>query len=315
VAVMTRSRIERPILFILVTCNAMRWLPDVVESLEASGCGDVWAVDHGSTDGTWEWLVHHLDTDARVRAPNLGFGRGNNRGLRVAQTRGYRYVYLVNQDARVEPEGVRMMFEWMEARQDDALVLSPVQKNWGGTKPYPHFEQYYAPDWRDHDQPFRVKFINAAAWMMSMRTLRAVGGFNPVFFMYGEDEEWGARLGAVGGSFWVHPDALVFHEEPTPPPLATVLERMAFGDEVTRFFAGRQPASSWKRSFWFRAGARAFQPKRWIHALTGRTLRAERAVKKRMFPALRDWEVLRAQTQQEAVRYLDRDNDACVLRP
>jgi glycosyltransferase involved in cell wall biosynthesis len=111
VAVMTRSRIERPILFILVTCNAMRWLPDVVESLEASGCGDVWAVDHGSTDGTWEWLVHHLDTDARVRAPNLGFGRGNNRGLRVAQTRGYRYVYLVNQDARVEPEGVRMMYE------------------------------------------------------------------------------------------------------------------------------------------------------------------------------------------------------------
>ena len=312
-AVMTQSHIGRPILFILVTYNAMRWLPDVVESLEASGCGDVWAVDHGSTDGTWEWLVHHLDSDARVRAPNQGFGRGNNRGLRVAQARGYRYVYLVNQDARVEPEGVRKMFEWMEARQDDVLVLSPVHQNWGGTKPYPHFERYYAPDWRDHNQPFRVKFINAAAWLMSMRTLRAVGGFNPIFFMYGEDEEWGARLRAVGGAFWVHPGGLVLHEEPTSPPVAIVLERMAFGDEVTRFFAGRQPASLWRRSFWCRAVPRALQPTRWMHALTGRTLRAERAVKKRMFPALRDWEVLRAQTRQDAVSYLGEDNDAGVL--
>lgn len=314
-AVVTESRMERSILFILVTHNALRWLPAVVESLEASGCGDVWTVDHDSTDGTWEWLVDQLDGDARVRAPNLGFGRGSNRGLRVAQTRGYRYVYLVNQDARVEPAGVRRMLEWMEARTDEPLVLSPVHRNWGGTKPYPHFEKYYAPDWRNHDRPFRVEFINAAAWMMSMRTLRAVGGFNPAFFMYGEDEEWGARLRAVGGSFWVHPDALLFHEEPIPPPLVTVLERMAFADEVTRFFAGQQPASFWRRSFWLRASLRALQPKHWINALTGRALRAERAVKKRMFPALRDWEMLRAQTQQEAVRYLDKEDDASVLRP
>ena len=125
-------------------------------------------------------------------------------------------------DACVEPEGMKVLADWVVQREREghALeVVSPIHWDWKGEEPYKHFDQRYAPQWRDHHEPFEVPFIHAASWLMTLDTVRHVGGFNPAFFMYGEDNEWAHRMKKAGGSFVIHPDGALYHDEkPKPGP-------------------------------------------------------------------------------------------------
>ena len=59
---------------------------------------------------------------------------------------------------------------------------------------------------------------------MSLETVQTVGGFNPAFFMYGEDNEWAHRR--KRGPLWIHPDGALYHDEkPKPWPQLVVLEQ------------------------------------------------------------------------------------------
>lgn len=302
---------ERPVqvLHIVVVYNGLKWLPEVVESVRASGTGEVWAIDHGSTDGSWAWLCDHLPEHNRVQGPNDGFGAGNNRGMEEALRRGVDAVHLLNQDAKVDPAGMMAQVRWMldrEAEGHRLEVSSPIHWNWEGTEPYHHFDKQYAPQWRSHSAPFPVRFINAAAWLMTLDTLRTVGGFNPAFFMYGEDNEWGHRLRKAGGTFWIHPDAALYHDEKVKPwPMSTILERMAYADEVTRFFGSEDAPERWRRDAWKRSLGRAVHRSRWFHSLTGTTWKGERAAIKRVSEDLDRWDALRGAMRNQASPHLD----------
>ena len=285
------------VLHIVVVYNGKAWLPQLVESVQASGTGEVWAIDHGSTDGSWEWLREHLPASNRIQGPNLGFGSGNNRGMEEALRRGVPGVHLLNQDARVDPQGMRVMTDWIlqREREGHALeVVSPIHWDWEGKVPYEHFDKRYAPQWREHTVPFEVPFIHAASWLMTLNTVRQVGGFNPAFFMYGEDNEWAHRLKKAGGRFWIHPEGSLFHDEkPKPWPKPTVLERMAFAAEVTAFFEGTATASEWRRSAFRRVAARALHPHRWLDVLTGSMWLGERSAMRRVRENVEAWEAAR----------------------
>lgn len=296
------------VLHIVVVFNGKAWLPELVDSVQASGTGDVWAIDHGSTDGSWEWLKDNLPESNRTQGPNLGFGTGNNRGMEEALRRGVEAVHLLNQDARVDPQGMKTLADWVVQResQGHALeVVSPIHWDWSGETPYEHFDKRYAPSWRDHSEPFEVPFIHAASWLMTLDTVRAVGGFNPAFFMYGEDNEWAHRLRKAGGKFMIHPDGALFHDEkPKPWPKQTILERMAFAAEVTGFFDGKTSARDWARASWRRSVVRALHPDRWVDVLSGNMWRGERAAWRRVKADLGAWETSRNNLVNQPIPHL-----------
>ena len=96
------------ILAIVVTYNGMEWIDRCLDSLLCSTLRpDVFVVDNGSTDGTQEYVHSHFpEVFFRQNETNLGFGRANNIGLRFAIEGGYSHVYLMNQDAWVEPDTI-----------------------------------------------------------------------------------------------------------------------------------------------------------------------------------------------------------------
>lgn len=296
------------VLHIVVVYNGLNWLPDVVDSVRASGTGEVWAIDHGSSDGSWEWLRDHLPEANRVQGPNAGFGEGNNRGLEEALRRNVDAVHLLNQDAKVDPAGMATQVEWLLDRADRGHrleVSSPIHWDWTGAEPYWHFDHLYAKGWREKEAPFEVRFINAAAWLMTLDTVRTVGGFNPAFFMYGEDNEWAHRLRRAGGSFWIHPDASLYHDEKVKPwPKATILERMAYADEVTRFFEGEDTAEVWRKAATGRAIGRALHRSRWADSLMGTMWKGERAAARRVAEDLPRWTELRAAMRTHDIPHL-----------
>ena len=116
------------VLVIVVTFNGLKWLERCLGSVRASEVpADLYVWDNDSTDGSPDFVRGHFPEAKLVRsADNLGFAEGNNMGLRHALEKGYDYVYLLNQDAWIEPSTLGTLIAAHRAHPGFA-VLSPLQ--------------------------------------------------------------------------------------------------------------------------------------------------------------------------------------------
>ena len=64
----------------------------------------------------------------------------------------------------------------------------------------------------DIHQPYAMRFVNAAAWMMTRECVTKTGLFHPVFFHYGEDNHYASRVQFHGMKIGVLPAAHVIHD-------------------------------------------------------------------------------------------------------
>ncbi len=218
------DQVAPDLITVVVTYNGMPWLDRCLGSLRASTMPTrVVVVDNGSADGTPEHIARAFPGVALIRTGrNLGFGQGNNRGIKEAMSQGARHVFLLNQDAWVLPDTLGTLVARAEA--DDRFgVLSPMHRNGAGDALDPAFSRYVAPGrcpdlysdllhGRAAGRVYPAAFINAAAWLVSARCLRTVGGFSPLFFHYGEDDEYVQRMRHHGSAIGVVPDAWVHHD-------------------------------------------------------------------------------------------------------
>ena len=135
------------ILVIVVTFNGLKWLERCLGSVRASETpADLYVWDNDSTDGSADWVQGHFPEAKLVRsADNLGFAEANNMGMRYALDKGYDYVYLLNQDAWLEPSTLGTLVAASEAHPDYA-VLSPLQMTGGFQTLDKQFEKIFAPE-------------------------------------------------------------------------------------------------------------------------------------------------------------------------
>ena len=205
----------KKVLVIIVTFNGLKWADKCFTSLRKSDFPvDVFVVDNGSSDGTPEYVREHFpEVKLYCTGENYGFGKANNIGLEYALSEEYDYVYLLNQDAWVQPDTISCLVEAMEADPSYG-ILSPLQMTASMTAPDPRFAA------KCLDRPvgtylkgriYDVPFVMAAHWLISRRCVETVGGFSPAFRHYGEDDNYihravyhGFKVGFCGGVHAVH---------------------------------------------------------------------------------------------------------------
>lgn len=281
-------------LIILVTYNGAKWLPEVLDALGVSDAYDVWARDNGSKDDTLNLLQNHPAAAFVSAGENVGFGVANNEGMQFALDQGYDSVFLLNQDCRIESQSMLELRK--EGLRHHNNVSCPVQMNWGQKGANRGFDFRYAPGWKTATGPFSVDFVNAAAWFIPMKVLCAVGGFNPVFFMYGEDRDWARRLLKHGGKFTVLPSIQCFHQSSAQAQkmdMRAMNERIALSFEVTAYFMEADSYDAWRRGWLGRALGRSFHRKQLFNTLTMVNPLAEWRVRNRIQSGREEWEVLR----------------------
>lgn len=189
------------ILVIVVVYNGMRWLEKSLSSVTASSIpADLFIVDNGSTDGSIEYIKSTFpQATLHISQTNLCFGRGNNLGLRHALDKGYDYVYLLNQDAWVEPDTFEKLIG-ISQNYPEFGILSPLQTNASGDSLDKNFAMCIPPDYSSDaicgvvKQVYEVKFVMAAHWLITINCLRQTGGFSPTFPHYGEDNNYIDRV-------------------------------------------------------------------------------------------------------------------------
>lgn len=208
---------------IIVTYNGMQWLARCLSSCIGY---DVIVVDNASTDETITFIKENFPNIKLIRQnSNLGFGQANNIGLSIALKECVDYVFLLNQDAYLQPGTINDLIE-ADKKNNIFGILSPIHLNGDGGKLDLNFSNYIRPNESlfcdalksDFSKPiYEVPFINAAAWLLPRITLETVGGFDPIFHHYGEDDNYCQRLLYHGLKIGIVPNCYIYHDREFRP--------------------------------------------------------------------------------------------------
>lgn len=209
---------------IVVTYNGMQWVDRCLGSLRESQLPvRTIVVDNRSTDGTPEHIAQHFPEVELIRTErNLGFGQANNRGMRIALDRGDDHVFLLNQDSYVQRNTIGRLVEFAEAEPSYG-ILSPLHLNGRGDALDWEFSHFIVPPRcpniysdlalrRADGKVYEAEFVNAAAWLITRRCMLTVGGFNPTFFHYSEDDNYLHRLHYHGFRSGIVPEVFMHHD-------------------------------------------------------------------------------------------------------
>ena len=214
------------IYFIIVTYNAMKWAEKCFSSLRKSSVPvEVIVVDNGSTDGTQDFLKNNFpDVEIHQSGENLGFGKANNIGIEMAYKKGADFFYLMNQDAWIFEKSVEELLKVYQnlPKKEEIGILSPMHLD--GTEQHLDLflDKYISHNFQNRmisdlylrtpKSFYEISFINAAHWFLPRNTIEKVGGFNPYFFHYGEDNEYINRLHFHGKKIFLCPESKVVHD-------------------------------------------------------------------------------------------------------
>jgi GT2 family glycosyltransferase len=204
---------------IIITYNGSKWINRCLQSCEAH---DVVVVDNFSTDRTLEIIENKFPLVTVVKQKkNLGFGAANNLGIAYALNNGADSVFLLNQDAYLFTDTINILREKC-FQNNEYGILSPIHLNVDEKRLDAAFSEYlnytnnnfFVGDLYNQCRKkiYDVSFVNAAGWFISQKALVKVGGFDPIFFHYGEDNNLCQRVLFHNFKIGVATDARMIHD-------------------------------------------------------------------------------------------------------
>lgn len=213
---------------VVVTYNGM---PHIERCLGSVRGIETILVDHGSTDGTLEFVRERFPAVTVVSQENRGFAAGVNTGVRRAAGD---FVLLLNSDAWALDGALEALAEAADADPGAAAVGprlvypdgSPQVSIRGFPTPWRLATQYLflariAPrsrvlnafygGGRPTDRPTEVEFLKGACLLLRREAYDEIGPFDEGFFMFCEEADWCLRAAKLGWKTISVPSATVVH--------------------------------------------------------------------------------------------------------
>ena len=211
------------ILVIVVIYNGEKWINKCFDSLLNSTIDlSIMVIDNASVDESVKLIKENYPMIELVKAEkNLGFGKANNIGLKKAIDYNVDYVFLLNQDAWVEKDTIEKLV-YVAEKNKSFGILSPFHLLPNLEELEWHFSIYISPEkckdlysdiyFNKTKEIYELEFVNAAAWLISKNCLLKVGGFDPLFPHYGEDDDYCNRVIFKKLKIGVTPSASIVHD-------------------------------------------------------------------------------------------------------
>ena len=220
---------SKSVFVIVVTYSGQRWYDRCFGSLRESTIPvQTIVVDNASNDGTVEYIKENFPEIHLIESKeNMGFGRANNMAMRYALDQGCDYVFLLNQDTWIEPDAIEELVRIHQLNPEFG-VLSPMHIRPDGKSLYiqiedgktDHANKLLADCYFNQlEDVYPFSYVNAAAWLLPRKTLETVGGFDPIFSLYGEDDDYLNRLRYHGLKLGLCPKVRIVHDHQNGPNL------------------------------------------------------------------------------------------------
>lgn len=212
------------IFVVIVTYNGAKWIRTCLDSvLNSSMPISVIAVDNNSTDETVQIIKNDFrDVILLEQNENFGFGIANNIGISYALKNETDYVFLLNQDTIIANDTIELLIKLAQCNTEYGII-SPTHLNGNGVALDESFLYFikntycknYISDFvlnKPKQDIYNLPMINAAAWLLPRSTLETVGGFDPMFFLYGEDDNYCQRVKYHGLKIGITPLTKIRHD-------------------------------------------------------------------------------------------------------
>ena len=202
---------------VVVSYRSERWLERCLASLYGGGWnGRCWLVDNDALDAPLReaLLARHPAVRYLPMDRNLGFGRANNVGIERALSAGADVVGLVNADTWFEAGWAEAMERALAAHPDVGLA-APLQLAYGSDEPAEWTRELLGirtlDDPRLRTPVLDTPWVEASALFVRRSVLESVGGFDPLFPFYYEDNDLCRRARLAGFRCAVVPSARYHH--------------------------------------------------------------------------------------------------------
>lgn len=213
---------------IIVTYNALLWIDRCLKSCEDYS---VIVVDNASTDATVAHIqATYPSTILLSQTKNFGFGQANNIGIAHALNQNADFVFLLNQDAYLQPDTIEKLID-VSNNNPKYGIISPIHLNGDANKLDKNFFNYLKTnDALFYDalkgdllkSIYELPFVNAAAWLLPRKTLETIGGFDPIFYHYAEDDNYCQRVLYHGFKIGVVPNCYIQHDREFRPSITQI---------------------------------------------------------------------------------------------
>lgn len=179
----------------------MKWYDRCLGSLLDSTIPlNIIVIDNASSDKTTTYIRKNFPSvELFCSRNNLGFGQANNIGMKYAIDNNADYIFLLNQDAWIQPTTIEHLVS-VHQKNKEYGILSCIHLNADKDKilqlncicnqtvtDTAIFNDLYLGKLKEI---YETKYVNAAAWLLPRSTIQIVGGFDPIFFHYGEDDNY-----------------------------------------------------------------------------------------------------------------------------
>jgi len=208
---------------IIVNYNVKEFLQNLIHSIEKATLNltkEIIIVDNASDDGSVDFIKDKFpEVKLIANKKNLGFGKANNLGLKIAAGE---YILLINPDTLVAEDTFEKMIQFFNDTPAAGLagckILNPdgtlqlacrrsfpgpwtsFTKVTGLSTLFPKSKIFarYNLTYLDENKSYEVDAISGSFMMMRRSVYDKVGGFDEQFFMYGEDLDLCYRIQKSG---------------------------------------------------------------------------------------------------------------------
>jgi GT2 family glycosyltransferase len=187
---------------------------------------------------------------------NIGFGKACNIGAHHAKGR---YILLLNPDTVISKTSLSVAYTLLERRSDIGLmgpkILNPdgtlqascrrsfptptvaISYFTGLSRLFPKSKllSRYHMTFMDQDQAGELEAISGSFMFLRRELFLDIGGFDEIFFMYGEDLDLCWRIREKGFKVWYEPATQIIHRKGRSSAKNALRSRFAFYEAMVLF--------------------------------------------------------------------------------
>lgn len=254
---------------IIVNYNVREFLENLLNSLLKSLKNfsyEIIVVDNASSDRSVEMLKNKFpDIILIENKVNIGFGAANNQAAKIARGK---YLLLINPDALVQENTIEVMYNFMETHPDAGAAGCKVLNSDGSLQlacrrgfpgPWASFTKVvglsslfpksklfarYNLTYLDENQTYEVDAISGSFMFVRREVYEKLNGFDPDFFMYGEDLDLCYRIKKAGYKVYYVHETSIIHYKGECARRSSIDESKIFYDAM-RIFVKKHLSSYW----------------------------------------------------------------------